>query len=264
VLTLSQGRRKNLSAGEPIHTPFHGLAVRGAEIRRSGLHLLAAGPGTGKSAIAQYMTQVGDGRGNVDHTLYFSADSDAATMFKRGAAIATGWEQNEVARLLRDGNAAGIEATVNRATAHMRWRYDSAPDQKYILHGMLAHRTVYGEYPAVVVVDNLKNCFSDGENEYQALESTCEFLAQLAKDTNAAILALHHVVGDAEDGNKPIPLSGLRGKVGKTPIWVGTLHRGAEGWLNMSIVKNRNGIADPSGYSHFPIAADLGRMSFNG
>ena len=264
MLTLTQGRRKFRSAGQPIHNPFTGMRTRGAEIRRGGLTLIAAGPGTGKSAVVQYIAQVGDGHGNVDSTLYFSADSDAATMFKRGASIATGWEQVEVERLLADGDYAGVEATVNKATSHMRMRYESNPTDQDVLNGVRAFAEIYGDFPSVVIMDNLKNLDAGGDGEFQALEGSCMFLAELAKDTNAAVIALHHVVGDNEDGMRPIPLSGLRGKVSKTPILVATLHRGGEGVLNMSIVKNRNGMADPSGNTFMPLAVDLGRMAFSG
>ena len=74
---------------------------------------------------------------------------------------------------------------------------------------------------------------------------------------------MHHVVGSAEDGISPIPLSGLRGKVSKTPAVVWTLYR-TPSHLNISPVKNRNGKADASGAWSLPILADLGRMQYAG
>jgi hypothetical protein len=115
----------------------------------------------------------------------------------------------------------------------------------------------------VIVVDNFKNLFAGGGGEFEALEGNCEFLHELAKETGAAVIALHHVTGENEDGTKPIPMSGLRGKISKTPAVIWTLHR-TPSHLNISPVKNRNGKANASGAWTLPILADLGRMQYAG
>lgn len=264
MLSLVQGRKKYRDAGQPIHHPIDGLKAQGTEIRRGQLTLIAAGPGCGKSAIVQVITQLGDRNGNTNPTLYFSADSDANTMYKRAAAIATGWEQDEAERLLTAGDTEGIDSTVAQATKHMRMLYESSPNEDMVLDNVEMFATVNGVYPEVVVMDNLKNLDSGGDGEFQALEQNCMFLHELARDTNAAVIVLHHVMGDYEDGLRPIPLSGLRGKVSKTPEVVLTMHRMGDQVLNVSTVKNRNGRADASGLWFFPISVDLGRMAFNG
>jgi hypothetical protein len=104
-----------------------------------------------------------------------------------------------------------------------------------------------------------------GEGEFQMLEEACVIMKGLARDTNAAVIALHHVSGALEDGLTAIPLSGLRGKIPKTPATVLTLHRGEGGkQLRVSPVKVRSGVADASGNWSLPIAIDLNRMSFTG
>lgn len=270
MLTLNQGRRKNAAAGEPLHCPIGVMNESKTYLRKGQLTLIGAGPGSGKSAVIQYILQKGNGlipshpERLVNRTFYFSADSDQTTMWKRSAAIATGHTQDSIDEALFANRIEVFEQAVNRSASHMRFDYNSSPSDSYILDSIDAYASVWGSYPEVIVVDNLKNIAIDGaEGEFQALEEACGFLHDLARDTNAAVVALHHVTGENEDGRKPIPLSGLRGKVSKTPEVVLTLHR-RETSMFMSPVKNRNGVADASGQWLLPIQVDLSRMIFTG
>lgn len=267
MLRLSQARRKDSNAGEPIQNPFSIIHSTESHIRRGQLAIIAGGPGTGKSAVIQNIIQRGNGLAGDDKKVntcfYFSADSDAMTMFKRSVSIETGWEQSEVERLLKEGRQSEMDAIVDQAASHFEWSFRSSPDDNDVHTQLSGYLTKHGEYPHIVVVDNLKNLYAGGGGEFEALEGNCEFLHELAKETGAAVVALHHVTGENEDGMKPIPLSGLRGKVSKTPAVIWTLHR-TPSHLNISPVKNRNGKAQASGAWTLPILADLGRMQYAG
>lgn len=270
MLTLNQGRRKNAAAGEPLHCPIGTLNESKTFIRKGQLTLVAAGPGSGKSAVVQNILHRGNGLAltdperQVNRTLYFSADSDSTTMWKRSAAIATGYTQDAIDDAIFAEQITPFEQAVSRSASHMRFDYNSSPTDSYVLESIDAYASVWGSYPEVIVCDNLKNLVIDGaEGEFQALEEACGFLHDLARDTNAAVIALHHVTGEMEDGTRPIPLSGLRGKVSKTPETVLTLHR-RDTTMFVSPVKNRNGVADASGQWILPIHVDLGRMIFTG
>lgn len=270
MLTLNQGRRKNAAAGEPLHLPFQVLNESRTYLRKGQLSLVAAGPGSGKTALVHNILQrgngapVGDPSRLVNKTLYFSADSDSTTIWKRAAAMATGYTQDAIDQFIFSGNIAELEEAVRLAGNHMRWNFESSPTDEYMLNQIEGYASVMGAYPDVICLDNLKNLSIDGvDGEFQALEEGCAFLHDLARDTNAAIIVLHHVTGENEDGQKPIPLSGLRGKVSKTPEVVFTLHR-REGSMFISPVKNRNGIADASGQWLLPLQVNLSTMSFIG
>ena len=267
MLRLSQARRKDANAGQPIENPFSVIHSTESHIRRGQLALIAGGPGTGKSAVIQNIIQRGNGmdgdKKRVNTCLYFSADSDPNTMFKRAVAIETGWEQSEVERLLKEERHAELDPIVDRAAGHMEWNFRSSPDDTDIQNNVEGYVTKYSAYPQIIVMDNLKNLYAGTGGEFEALEGNCEFLHELARETGAAVIALHHVTGENEDGMRPIPLSGLRGKVSKTPAVVWTLHRTLT-HLNISPVKNRNGKAQASGAWTLPIQADLGRMQYAG
>lgn len=259
MLSLTQGRRKTADQGTPIPTPFKSFGYNGIHFRRGGLSLVAAAPGGGKSAFVQNLVQRGNDEGHVVPSIYFSADSDATTMFTRSAAIATGYEMDEVERLMKEGGHEMLEERVRVASGHVQYSFQSTLDFDYIEEELEAYATVHGDWPKIMVFDNLMNIDSGFEDEFRGLGEASFFMLNLARDTGAAVIALHHVGGEHEGGGKPIPLSGLRGKVSKLPSLILTLHR-AEG-MSVSVVKNRSGKANPSGDFGVRLHADLARMT---
>jgi KaiC/GvpD/RAD55 family RecA-like ATPase len=260
---LNQGRRKNVGGGTPLFSPFQVLNKNEVFLRKGQLTLITAAPGTGKSAVVQAMLQRGSEDGRVNQTLYYSADTDESTMWVRAAAIATGFETSDIERAVREGTFAGYEAEVRASTRHMDMVYGSSPSGEEILQEFEAYAVKYGVYPEVFVMDNLANCYAGEGDEFAALQGNCDFLHSLARDTKAAIITLHHTTGEYTNGDKPIPRSGIRGKIDKTPETILTLHRTGE-QLWVSPVKNRTGKADPRATWNLPLYADLSRMHFQG
>lgn len=232
-------------------------------MRRGQLTMVAAAPGTGKSALVQAILQRGNDAGNHNRVLYVSSDTDAVTMWTRSAAIAAGYDTSSIERMVREGNAFGLEAEVARATSHMQFSYNTSPSDEDLHREVEAYATRFGIYPEVIVQDNLMNLYAGDGDEFQALQGNCDFLHELARDTGAAVITLHHVTGEYENGDKPIPLGGLRGKVSKTPEVILTLFRRGD-QLIVCPVKNRNGRASPQASWQLPMYVDLSRMKFSG
>lgn len=262
MLSLTQGRKKTVEQGTPIATPFKSFKSEGIHFRRGNLGLIAASPGGGKTALATAIVQRGDDAGTKHPTFYFSADSDATTVFQRSAAIATDYPLSEVERLMGEGGMPMLESRVQNAAGHIRYSFKTALTPESMMDELEAYAFVFGAWPEVIVVDNLSNIDAGFEDEFRNLGEASFFLMNLARDTGAAVIALHHVGGEHEAGGRPIPLSGLRGKVSKLPSMILTLHR-ADG-MKVSVVKNRSGKADPSGGWGVGLYADLSRMHFEG
>lgn len=225
--------------------------------------MITAAPGTGKSAVVQAMLQRGDDHGLHNRTLYHSADTDEATMWVRAAAMCTAFETSDIERDVRNGTISGYEAEVRSATAHMEFVYDTSPSGEDIHREFEAYATKYGLYPEVFVMDNLANLYAGEGEEFAALQGNCDFLHDLARDTKAAVISLHHTTGDFTNGDRPIPRQGIRGKIDKTPELILTMHRRHE-QLYICPVKNRTGKADPRAEWALPIYSDLARMHFQG
>ncbi|MEU8948766.1 AAA family ATPase [Streptomyces sp. NPDC048489] len=237
------------AAGEPIPSPFAGLTKHEVEFRRGELSLVAAGPGTGKSIFAINLALFGN-----MPVMYFSADSNAATQLTRATAIVSGENVREVKRkLLRDDFGEYYPHLQKRWWT--RFSFDARPRPKDIERDLAAYFEVFGTMPHLIVVDNITNVDAGGAADAEAfsfgLEAMCEYLADMARETKAHVLALHHVTGEHSDGLSPIPLSGVKGKIGRVPSVIITLHKEIDGMdgriIHASPVKNREGFEDSSG-----------------
>jgi predicted ATPase len=232
-------------------------------MRKGQLTMITAAPGVGKSAVVHAILQRGNDEGQVNRTLYHSADTDQSTMWVRAAAIATGYETSDIERDVRLGNFTGYEAEVRAAASHMEFVYSTSPSGDDILQEFEAYATKYGLYPEVFVMDNLSNCYAGEGDEFAALQGNLDFLHDLARDTKAAIITLHHSTGEYSNGDRPIPRSGIRGKLDKTPELILSMYRRGEQTF-MCPIKNRTGKADARAEWHLPLYADLARMHFQG
>jgi hypothetical protein len=266
MLTLQRARNRAAAAGDPIPTVFKGMADAGVHFRRSQFCLLAAGPGVGKSLVSVTLAL----RAGIP-ALYLSADSDEHTMYTRLGAMLTGWKTQDVEQAVRD-KSPGYQ-TVEQAiqSAHnVRWNFNPDPDTWELEQDLLAFSGVYGEMPSLIVVDNLKDLYGGQDGDWQ-MADRCEYLKVVARQTGACVIALHHVTGEYDDGNKPVPMSGLIDKISKKPELIITLNRNPqmvtfEGYqtMNACIVKNRGGRADASGSWAIPIRAEMDTMRLEG
>jgi hypothetical protein len=241
------------TAGDPLPEVWKTLSQKGTKFLRGQLCLVCAGPGVGKSAmILTYAL-----RANVP-TLYFSADSDAFTQVSRSLSILTGMNMDRSSEMVRAGDLG--EATTEVADIPIRFNYTASPSLDQIEQSMRAYEEVYGDYPSLVVVDNVTNVRTGGVNDddpFSGLESLMDYLHDMARSTGACVVGLHHVTGPFNDADKPIPLSGVKGQIARVPELVLTLHKQSIDFgpdiMCVSTVKNRAGKADPSGMDYITL-----------
>ncbi|QGJ89768.1 DnaB-like dsDNA helicase [Mycobacterium phage Superchunk] len=247
MFTLNQSLYIRGSAGDPLPDVWDALSTKGTQLRRGQLVLVCAGPGTGKSAFVlayALKSQV--------PTLYFSADSDAFTQLTRSVSITTGWSLERAARAVRNEDLAEVAGDLDPIP--IRFNYKASPSLDVIEESLQAYYALYEDYPHLIVVDNITNVrtdSSDGDDPFSGLESLMDYLHTMGRETGACVIGLHHVTGPYNDGDKPIPLSGIKGQIGRVPEMVLTLNRVSDGFgpdsLNVSTVKNRGGKSDASG-----------------
>ncbi|AVP41914.1 DnaB-like dsDNA helicase [Mycobacterium phage Jsquared] len=236
------------SAGDPLPPVWSALDHKGTHLRRGQLVLVCAGPGTGKSAfVLAYALK------SKVPTLYFSADSDAFTQLTRSVSILSGWSLERATRAVRDMNIPD-EIAGELDELPIRFNYKASPSLDEIENALAAYDALYEDFPALIVVDNITNVRTDsgdGDDPFSGLESLMDYLHEMGRETGACVVGLHHVTGPHNDGDKPIPLSGIKGQIGRVPEMILTLHRVSDGFgpdmLNVSTVKNRGGKSDPSG-----------------
>ncbi|MFE0773899.1 AAA family ATPase [Streptomyces sp. NPDC058861] len=264
MYSLAQSVQKKGAAGEPIPHAFRGLTRLEVEFRRGELSIVAAAAGTGKSLLASNLAI----QSNVP-TIYWSADSNAATQVTRATAILTGEDVKLIKRALREDRFTVYEDALSQRW-WLRFVYDARPtpdDMELVLD---CYREVFGTFPHLVVVDNLTNVDTAGADSAGdhalALEGLCDYFNEMARETGAHVMAMHHVVGEYADGLKPIPQSGLKGKVSRVPSLILTIHKEIDGMdsrlLHISPVKNREGFEDSSGETFASFNFDRRSMRF--
>jgi len=252
VQTLSLALQNRGEEGEPLPSVFQQLDALGVKFRRGWLHLIAGAAGGGKSAISSFMAlnmdySHGHGTGRVP-TLYFSADNDKLTFGCAAVAAAMDIHTNQAEKLLEIGDPEAF-ALLEELTAHLWVSFEPSPTPLDIREEIDAFATVYGDWPHVVVIDNLMDVDASGGgiDERSSQNAILDFLKRLARETGAAVIVLCHVTGEHADGTAPIPRSGLMNKIDKPPQVVLTLHQIDTNLLGVSVVKNRRGRAKTDG-----------------
>lgn len=210
----------------------------GLVFRRSQFSIVAAAPGVGKTLFATNLAI----RTPVP-TLYFSADSDEWTVKQRACSIMTGIDLSTVETQLNDEAWDSYYAEALRTVDHIDWCYSTDIEVEFIVQRMLAHTEMRGEWPQLIIVDNLGNTVEDQDAEGAELRKACRELQRIARTTRAHVMGLHHVTGPKENGDKPITLSDLLYKVGKIPEMVLGLHwpNGNRAALELTVPKYRGG-----------------------
>ncbi|MBT2609872.1 AAA family ATPase [Streptomyces sp. ISL-87] len=264
MFSLAQSVSIRGAAGEPIPNALKSLKRLEVEFRRSELSLVVAGPGTGKSLLALFLAMTA----NVP-VLYFSADSSAATQVARATAMITGHESKVIKQALLGGDFAEYAGALGERW-WARFNFLARPSQQDLENSLLCYLEVYGCTPHLLVVDNVTNVdtgtVGDAESYTFGLEGLCEYLSEMARETSAHVLGLHHVTGEHSDGLNPIPLSGVKGKVHRVPSLILTIHKEVDGMnsriLHVSPVKNREGFEDSSGQTFASFRLNRSNLRF--
>jgi hypothetical protein len=229
--------------GLALPSPFQQFGQYGIKLRRGQVSLWASASGCGKSALATHVAVHATPK---IPTLYCSADTDKVTLGTRVAAGILRQPLSRVEPLLRAGDPETWEV-VATGSSHIWWYWDASPSLQDIQDELEAYAYTTGDWPHLVVVDNLINVDSEGEAGHAQKDGVLHWLQQLGNLTNAHIMVLHHVTGQYEDGSTPVPKSGLLDKVAKRPRLVCTLYRASENLLGVRVVKNSSGKMDANG-----------------
>ena len=230
--------------GEPLPSVFRTFDANKVVIRRSEISMIAGTPGAGKSTLALAIAL----RAKVP-TLYISADTNAHTMAMRLLSMIINKPQSEAEMLLVE-DVENSRKTINNSSGHIFWSFESAPTLSDLDQEVEAFEELWGCAPTLIVIDNLMDIANDGGEEFAAMRSTIKELKYLARDTNAAVLLLHHTK-ESYVGSPCQPRSALQGMVAQLPALICTVGSDAPGFIAVAPVKNRYGKADPSGATAF-------------
>ena len=237
MLRLNRAWSSTYTKATPLPQVWTDLDSQQIKFRRGQVCMVAAAPNAGKSMFALIYAL----RAKVP-TLFFSADTDTATVMIRVASAMSGHTQVTVEANL-DKQSDYYEDDL-RGMSHIQWVFDSSPSLDDIELEVKAYVELYGIPPELIVIDNLMNVVAEHENEWAGLRQIMMELHDMARKTEACVLVLHHVSEASEYGDttKPPARRSIHGKISQLPSLILTLgYSPLEGTLRVSPVKNRFG-----------------------
>lgn len=237
MLRLDRAWRNVGSAATPLPTVWKALEKKEIKFRRGQVCMVAAAPNAGKSMFALvYAAQA------KVPTLFFSADTDVATMWIRAIAHISGHSQQTVENQM-NANPTFYDSYMEKLS-HIQWVFDSSPNLDDIEDEIKAYIELYGRGPELIVIDNLMNIVAESDNEWAGLRQIMVEFHDMARKTEACVLVLHHVSEQSEYGppSEPPPRRSIHGKVSQLPATILTLgYSPFENTLKVAAVKNRFG-----------------------
>lgn len=253
--SLLQVVRGTSEAGKDLPGILPALTGASIMFRRGQLHVVAGQPGRGKTLMALwYAVTCGE------DVLYFSADSDQGTVVNRVSAVLMGKTVNEIKEMRKTESVSVIEDELWELNRRVRIDSDPHPSMDDIYDEVLAYIELFGKAPSAIFVDNLMNVQSMHENEWTGYRDTMRALHGLARETEAAVVVLHHVSENDSKPNRPAAMRALMGKVAALPETIITVAMDGDQY-HVCAVKNRDGEADPMAENPITVYVDAPSMS---
>lgn len=237
MLRLNRAWNSVNTRATPLPEVWSDLNSKQIKFRRGQVCMVAAAPNAGKSMFALIYAI----RAKVP-TLFFSADTDTATVMIRAASALSGHGQVSVEAQLQSNPRSYSNELMGMN--HIQWCFDSSPSLDDIELEVKAYVELYGVTPELIVIDNLMNVVAEHENEWAGLRQIMMELHDMARKTEACVLVLHHVSEQSEYGDttKPPARRAIHGKISQLPSLILTLgYNPLDKTLRVAPVKNRFG-----------------------
>lgn len=257
MLTIAQAATRNKNNAQLLPDLFPALASNGIRFRRGQVTMIAGQPNSGKSLLALFYAV----KSGVP-TLYISADTDAYTTAIRAAAVITGSQVNTVEEAFSSGTGYEFYEDELSTLKHLRFDFDPSPTLDDIQLSIQAYGEAFGEYPHLLIIDNLLNIAALHDNEWTGMRDIAKAMHHIARETDAAVFMLHHTT-EAE-GRPELPPSrkSIQGKISQLPEMILTVamdHDTSE--YRIACVKNRFAKNSAAGTDYTVLFADASRMT---
>ena len=253
MLSLTRAWGGVTTKATPLPDVWRTLKDKQIRFRRGQVCMVAAAPNAGKSMFALIYAIRSE-----KPTLFFSADTDITTVMIRAASHISGHDQLTVETNL-NLNPSYYEKHYEKM-AHIQWVFDSSPSLDDIELELKAYQELYGVAPELIVIDNLMNVVAETDNEWAGLRAIMTELHDLARNTEACVLVLHHVSESSEYGNgmdAPPARRAIHGKVSQLPSAIVTLaYDPFNKLLKVASVKNRFGPHQADGKDYVSLTAN--------
>jgi len=254
LLNLRRAWNSTTTKATPLPDVWNDLKNKQIRFRRGQVCMVAAAPNAGKSMFALIYAI----KANVP-TLFFSADTDIATVMMRTAAHISGHNQTLVEENLNKSNHF-YDSKFDQVK-NIEWVFDSSPSLDDIELEIKAYIELYGIPPELIVIDNLMNVAAESDNEWAGLRQIMVELHDMARQTEACVMVLHHVSEQSEYGSttEPPHRRSIHGKVSQLPAMILTLgYEPIQSLLRVAAVKNRFGKHTADGKDYISLFVNYG------
>ena len=257
MLTLAQAANKQKGGAQLLPDLFPALASDGIRFRRGQVTMIAGQPNSGKSMLALYYSV----KANVP-TLYISADTDAYTTAIRAAAVVTGNQVTNVEEAFNGGGGYEFYSEELSTLKHLQFSFDPSPTLDDIDLAIKAYGESFGEWPHLIIIDNLMNVAALHDNEWTGMRDIAKAMHHIARQTDAAVFLLHHTSEGEGRPDLPPSRKSIQGKISQLPEMILTVamdHDTSE--YRVACVKNRFAKNSASGTDYTVLFADASRMT---
>ena len=257
MLSLTQAAVKSTNDYQLLPDLFPPLVQEGIRFRRGQLTMFAGQPNAGKSLLALWMAV----QMKVP-TLYISADTDAYTTSIRAAAMITGHQVASVEEAFRTGEGKDFYTEELSSIHHLQFDFAPSPTLDEVDLAIRAYGEAYGEYPHMIIVDNAMNVVSMQGDEWSGLREIAKAMHHIARETEAAVLLLHHTSENEGKPDLPPSRKAIQGKISQLPEMILTVALVPwSGEFRIAAVKNRFAANSADGSRFVTLWADPSRMS---
>jgi RecA-family ATPase len=253
--SLLQVVRGTSEAGKDLPEILPNLTAATIQFRHGQLHLICGQPGRGKTLLALwYAIKCGE------PVLYFSADSDMGTVANRASAVMLKKTVNEVKEMRQGAGVTLIEDELFELNRRVRIDPDPHPSIDGIYEEVQAYIELFGKCPSAIFIDNLMNVASMADSEWTGMRDAMSAFHSLARETEAAVVVLHHTSEETSKATRPGPMKSIMGKVSQLPETILTVALDGDQY-HVAAVKNRDGVADPNAENPITVYVDAASMS---
>jgi len=257
MLSLTQAAARSTNDFQILPDLFSPLVREGIRFRRGQMTMIAGQPNAGKSLLALFMAV------NMKvPTLYISADTDAYTTAIRASAMVTGHTINTVEEAFITGDGKDFYESELSSINHLQFDFAPSPTLDEIDLSIRAYAEAYGEYPHMIIVDNAMNVVSMHNDEWSGLREIAKAMHHIARETDSAVLLLHHTSEAEGKPNMPPSRKAIQGKISMLPEMILTVALVPDtGEYRVAAVKNRFAKHSATGEQFVTLWSDASRMT---